>query len=46
MESHTQDHAYENWTVAFFLSMVSEVTVQKNSKQTLLQVEKLSRNLL
>ena len=35
-------HVYKNWTVAFFLSMVLEVTVGKNSKQTLPQVEKVT----
>ena len=28
-------HVYENWMVAFFLSMVSEMTPRKSSKQTL-----------
>ena len=27
-------HIYKNWVVAFFLSMVSEVTVRKNKKNT------------
>ena len=29
-------HIYKNWAVAFFLSMVSEVTVWKKKKKTLL----------
>ena len=28
-------HVYENWAIAFFLSMVSEVNVRKNSEQKL-----------
>ena len=32
-------HVFQNWAVAFFLSMVSEVAVRKNSKQTLLYVK-------
>ena len=34
-------HIYKNWVVAFFLSMVSEVTVRKNKKKTLLCDEKV-----
>ena len=26
-------HIYKNWVVAFFLSMVSEVSVRKNKKK-------------
>ena len=34
-------YVYENWTVAFFFSMVSSVTVWKNSIQTFSEVEKV-----
>ena len=32
-------HVYENWAIAFFLSMVSEVNVRKNSGQKLTRTQ-------
>ena len=41
-EIFTQIYAYENWEVAFFLNIFVEVAIQKISKQTLPQVEKVT----